>query len=252
MWDAFINLLFEILKGVEGFVGDWGLAIIVMTAIIRILLTPLTVKSTKSSAKMQALQPQLKAIQERYMDDPEQQAAAMREFYAEHKFNPLGGCLPVFLQMPIFFALFRVLRDMLPEGAHFYGVLDNLAMSVANAIAVSDPQVVTFIALDILFGVLTLVPMYLNSKNSEPEQEQQMRVMAIFMGVMMVWVGWKIPVGVLLYYNVSAIWGVVQQVFITNKVMEKVKAEEAERMKNAPIQVDVVRRERKPRPRKKN
>ena len=172
MWDAFINLLFEILKGVEGFVGDWGLAIIVMTAIIRILLTPLTVKSTKSSAKMQALQPQLKAIQERYMDDPEQQAAAMREFYAEHKFNPLGGCLPVFLQMPIFFALFRVLRDMLPEGAHFYGVLDNLSMSVANAIAVSDPQVVTFIALDILFGVLTLVPMYLNSKNSEPEQQQ--------------------------------------------------------------------------------
>ena len=253
MWDWFINFLYVTLEQLQGLLGDWGLAIIVLTFIIRLILTPLTVKSTKSSARMQALQPQLKAIQERYADDPEAQASAMREFYANNKFNPLGGCLPVLLQMPIFFALFAVLRDKLPQEAHFYGIIDSLAQSVSGAIATSGISgAAIFIALDVLFGILTLVPMLLNAKNTPAEQKQQMMIMGVVMSLMMVWVGWGIPAGVLLYYDTSAIWGVVQQVFITQKVMEDAKAAEEERLANAPIDVDVVRRERKPRPRKKN
>lgn len=252
MWDWFMQLLFEILKGIQQFVGDWGLAIIVLTLIIRIILTPLTLKSTKSSAQMQVLQPKLKEIQDRYADDPQAQAEAMRKFYAEHKFNPLGGCLPVLLQMPVFVALFTVLRDYLPKEAHFYGILDSLSQSVQGAIgSLGIGGAWVFILLDVLFALLTLIPMILNSKNTTPEQEKQMKIMGLVMTVMMFYFGWGVPVGVLLYYDTSALWGVIQQVFITQKVMDQYKAKEEERMKNAPIEVNVVRREHAPRPRKK-
>lgn len=79
-----------------------------------------------------------------------------------------------------------------------------------------------------------------------------MRMMSVVMTLMMLFVGWGLPAGVLLYYDVSTLWQVVQQLFVTQKVIEKAKAEEEERMANAPIQVDVVRRERKPRPHKKS
>ena len=79
-----------------------------------------------------------------------------------------------------------------------------------------------------------------------------MRTMSIVMSIMMLWMGWNLPAGVLLYYDVSTMWQVIQQVFVTRRVMEKAKAEEEERLANAPIEVDVVRRERKARPHKKN
>ncbi len=252
MWDWFISLLFDALKGIEGLVGDWGLAIIILTAIIRVLLTPLTVKSTTSSARMQVLQPKIKAIQERYKDDPQAQAAAMKEFYAKNHFNPLGGCLPVLLQMPVFFALFAVLRDTLPPEAHFYSILSSLSLSVSGAISSYGLLGAwVFITLDVLFGILSFIPMYLNSKTSAPEQVRQMKIMGIVMAVMMIFIGWSIPVGVLLYYNTSALWGILQQVFITEKVIDQVKKNEEERLISAPISVDVVRREHKPRPHKK-
>ena len=113
MWDWFINFLTAVLAGIEGFVGDWGLAVIILTVIIRLILTPLMAHSTKSTARMQVMQPKLQEIQERYADNPERQAEEMRKIYADMKFNPLGGCLPIFLQMPVFFGLFTVARELL-------------------------------------------------------------------------------------------------------------------------------------------
>ena len=249
MWQAFIDLLTNILGGLEGVVGDWGLAIIILTVIIRVILTPLTVKATKSSAQMQVLQPRLKEIQEKYADDPQKQQQAMQDFYAHNHFNPLGGCLPLLLQMPIFFALFSVLKQV--EG-NFYFILPSLSVSPADAFSqwgLADAWV--YILLDILFGVLTLIPMLMNSATSDPDQAKQTKIMGAVMAVMMVYFGWTVPVGVVLYYNTSSIWGVVQQQFITKKVMEKARVEEEERQLNAPIKVDVVRKEKNPRPRKK-
>ncbi len=141
---------------------------------------------------------------------------------------------------------------MLPAEAHFYTILSSLSMSVSGAIAeYGFLGAWIFITLDVLFAVLSFVPMYLNSKNSSPEQVRQMKVMGVVMSVMMLFVGWSIPVGVLLYYNTSALWGILQQIFITQRVIDQVKKNEAERMGNAPISVDVVRREHKPRPHKK-
>jgi YidC/Oxa1 family membrane protein insertase len=253
MWEWFIDLLFQILSAIAGVVGDWGLAIILFTFIIRLLLTPLTIKSTKSSAKMQAMQPMMKEIQEKYADDPQRQQQELQKFYAENSFNPLGGCLPLLLQMPIFFALFSVLRDKLPETAHFFNILPSLSQSLSGAFALGGIQEAwVYIVLDILFGVLTLVPMVINARNSDPSQRNQTLIMGVIMAGMMCWFGLNVPVGVLLYYDTSAAWGALQQTFVTRRVLEAAKAEHEARMKNRPIEVDVVRKEHKPRQHKKS
>lgn len=253
MWDWFINFMSDVLAGLQGLCGDWGVAIIILTVIIRLLIMPLMTRSTASSAKMQALQPKMMEIQERYKDDPEKQAAELQKFYAENKFNPLGGCLPILLQMPVFFALFSVTRDHIPEGATLLGTVQ-LGMSPSAMLAQSGfVAALPYILFDILFGVLTFVPMFLQSRTStNEEQNRQSMIMGVVMSIFMLWFGWTINTGVLLYYVTSSAWQVVQQQVVTKRVMEKVKAETEEKLKNAPVEVDVVRKARKPRPHKKN
>lgn len=253
MWDWIISIITAVLAFIQSLVGDWGLAIIILTAVIRLLLTPLTVSSTRSTAKMQLLQPKLVELQERYKDDPARMNEEMQKFYSQNKFNPLGGCLPVIIQMPIFFSLFSVLRDHLPAEAHFFTIFDSLAMSPQEAVStfgwVGAWAFILFLA---FFGVLTLVPMWLNQSNANAAQASQTKIMGGVMALFMVWFGWSVPIGVVLYYVTSSVWGVVQQVFITRKVMERAKEREAERMLNQPVEVDVVRKERKARPHKKD
>ena len=138
MWEALTNLITNILVGIHGFCGDWGLAIIILTLIVRLLITPLMTRSTRSSAKMQVLQPKMKELQDRYADDPERLRQEMSKFYSENKFNPMGGCLPIILQMPIFFALFSVIRNVehIAGGtASFFNIVPNLAVGPAQVIA---------------------------------------------------------------------------------------------------------------------
>lgn len=256
MWEAFTNLLTNILSGIHGFCGDWGLAIIILTLIVRLLIMPLMTRSTRSSAKMQVLQPKMQELQERYADDPETLQREMSKFYAENKFNPLGGCLPILLQMPIFFALFSVIRNVetIAGGtASFYSIVPDLTMGPAQAIAKSGiPGAAVYIFLDLLFGALTLIPLLLNTQAStDPQQVRTSRIMGVVMSVWMVWIGWNLPSGVLLYYNTSALWQVAQQQLVTKRVMDEAKAKAEADLANRPVEVDVVRRDRKKRPRKK-
>lgn len=252
MWDWFINLLTAILDGIHAFCGDWGLSIIILTLIIRILLTPLQTKSIRSSVQMQILQPKMKEIQELYADDPMRQQQELRKIYSEHKFNPLGGCLPLFLQMPVFFALFSALK-LLPAGASFYNIFPDLSAIVSQTVATIGPVAAwAYITADVLFGVLTLIPMVINMQNAQGGSQKSSLIMGVVMAGFMMWIGWgSVPVGVLLYYITSALWGVIQQVTITKHLTNKYKKEEEERLKNAPVQVNVVRKEAKPRPKKK-
>ena len=251
MWDWFIQFLTQVLETLAGATGDWGLAVIILTFVIRLLIMPLMTKSTASTARMQVLQPKLTEIQERYADDPERQMEEMRKFQAENNFNPLSGCLPMFLQMPIFFALFTVARNV-PANASFFNILPSISMSASEAFAAGGiEQAIVYILFDIAFGVLTLIPMLLNAKNTPEEQRQQSLTMGIMMSVMMLWFGWSVPAAVLLYYDTSAVWQVIQQVVVTQRVTEKVKAETEAQFKNQPKEINVVRRERKPRPKKK-
>ena len=252
MWEWFINFLTWVLAGIQGVVGDWGLSVIILTVIIRLLLTPLMAHSTKSTARMQVMQPKLQEIQERYADDPERQAEELRKVYADMKFNPLGGCLPIFLQMPVFFGLFTVARQV-PADASFYNILPSIAQSAQTVLDTSGIMAAApYILFDVLFGVLTFIPMIMNVSTQSEAQKSQTMIMGGVMALMMLWFGWGVPAAVLLYYVTSSLWQVVQQKVITQRVMEKAKAEAEAEAANRPVEVDVVRKEKKARPHKKN
>ena len=107
----FVGLTIELLKVLASFVGSYGLAIVVLTLIVRAALWPLNTSQQRSMRMMQSLQPKLKAIQERYKSNPQVMQQKMMEFYKEHNFNPMGGCLPLLIQMPIFILLYSALMN---------------------------------------------------------------------------------------------------------------------------------------------
>lgn len=107
----FTTLTIELLKVLANFVGNYGFAIIVLTIIIRLAMWPLNVSQQRSMRMMQNLQPKIKAIQDRYKSDPQKMQMKLMEFYKEHKFNPMGGCLPLLIQLPIFILLYSALMS---------------------------------------------------------------------------------------------------------------------------------------------
>lgn len=107
----FTTLTIEALKTLASFVGNYGLAIILLTLVVRFLMWPLNVSQQRSMRMMQTLQPKLKAIQDRYKSNPQVMQQKMMEFYKEHKFNPMGGCMPLLIQMPIFILLYSALMS---------------------------------------------------------------------------------------------------------------------------------------------
>ena len=131
MWDWIVNILFELLKLIQTFAVDWGLSIIILVVIIRLLLTPLMLKSTKSTARMQVLQPKMLEIQERYADDPQRQAEEMQKFYQEEGFNPMSGCLWSFLPLPILMALYVIIRRPM---MYLMGIPDAAVTSAIKAV----------------------------------------------------------------------------------------------------------------------
>ena len=210
-----VNILFVVLQFIQQFAVDWGLSIIILVLIVRIILTPLLLKSTKATARMQVLQPKMMEIQEKYADDPQRQAEELQKFYSENKFNPFGGCLPLLIQMPILLALFTLLRDLPKyfsdhEGVFsFFNILPDLTASPATSLAEGFTAGLPYLITLILFSVLTLIPQLMQSRNQTGAQAQSMRMMSVVMTLMMLFVGWGLPAGVLLYYDVSTLWQVV-------------------------------------------
>lgn len=260
MWDWFINFITQVLVQLDTMTGDLGLSIIIVTVIIRIAILPLMNKSTASTARMQVLQPKVQEIQDRYADDPQRLNDELRKFQAENNFNPLGGCLPVLIQMPIFMCFFTAARQITEVVAEkglstsFYNVIADLSTSASSTFfSAGLTAALPLILLDVAFGVLTFIPMVINLKTmTDEDQKRQTLVMGIVMSVMMLWFGWSVPAAVLLYYDTSALWQVVQQQLVTKRVMEKAKAEAEANLANKPKQIYVERRERKPRPKKKH
>lgn len=252
MWDWIINALATCIGFFEGFIGDWGLAIILLTVIVRLLLLPLTLKQMKSTAEMQVVQPLLQEIQTKYADDPQRLNEEMMKFYSEHKFNPLAGCLPMIIQMPIFFALFSVLRnlpDMYPDATafSFFSVLPDLTTSTSAVLGAGGVvAAIPYFIFTILFSLLTFLPMMMQ-KNSN----SMTKGMGAVMAVMMLFVGWSSPAGVVLYWVTSSAWACVQQFIIFKKKDAEVEEQREKEIATKPVEVNVVRREHKPRPRKK-
>ncbi len=112
MFDGFFEAVASLMSWFYGLIPSYGLAIILLTITVMVIITPLTLKSTKSMLQMQRLQPELKRLQERYKGDREKLNAEMMAFYREHQINPVGGCVPMLAQAPVFLVLYRVLRGI--------------------------------------------------------------------------------------------------------------------------------------------
>lgn len=258
-WELFKNAIFIVIDWLYSWCGDWGLAIILITVIFRILIFPITMRQNKSTLVMQKLQPKIKEIQEKYADDRTRQSEELQKVYAEAKYNPLSGCLPMLLQMPIFMALYQVLRelsnlitqsgrpdDVLP--ATFYNLLPDLSLSASTVFAFTAEAFVAaipYLVMMLLFSLSMLVPALINRSG-----DRNTLIMTGVMSVMMLWFGWTVPAGVLLYWDTSALIG-IGQTLITKKMNEHKEATiEEEMVEIKPVKVEVERKERKTRPRK--
>ena len=255
MWDAFKDAIFICIEFFYNFVHDWGLAIVIVTLIFRLILFPLMQKQIKSTFQMQKFSPLMQEIQTKYADDKQRQSAEMQKLYAESGFNPLAGCLPMILQMPIFIALFQVLYDMNTRtgGSEytFYNILPNLVASPANAWSVGVGPFIPYRILLIVFAGATFLPTLLQQKGTNNPQKNQQIFMMVIMTLMMLWIGWGSPAGVLLFWATSSVFAVAQQQITLSILRRKDREREALEAEVKPVKVDVTRKAKKPRPTKK-
>lgn len=205
----FAKPLFLLLSWLFGIFANWGWAIIGLTLIVRIVLYPLTYKGMVSMQKLKDLAPKMKEIQTKYKGDAQKMQLHIMELYKKHKVNPMGGCLPLLLQIPVFFAIYRVLYNAveLKDAAWLLWIKDLSAM---------DP----YFILPILMGG----SMYLQQKLSpttfsDPMQEKVFKFLPLIFTIFLI----TFPAGLMLYWTVNNIFSIIQQVLI-NKVMEKKKA----------------------------
>lgn len=254
MWDGILNGCAAALYELAKLVGDWGLAIIIVTLIIRLLLFPIQRKQLKSSFQMQQVQPRMQEIQTLYAGDQVKIQQEMQKLYQETGFNPLAGCLPMLIQMPIFIILFQVLRDKIGQYAggdlsvSFYNILPNLTQTVPDAFNQDIVYAIPYIVMMVLFIGLSVTPMILQMKQN-PQNKNQMVMMMGIMGIMFTWMAFISPAGVMLYWALSSGFALVQQL-ITQRVLKKEAAEKEEVAR--PVKVNVERREKKKRPTKKH
>ena len=190
-----------LLNTTDKYVGNFGVSIIIVTILIKIMLLPLTLKQDKSMKEMKKLQPELEKIKGKYANDKQMLNIKTMELYKEHKVNPLGGCLPLLLQLPILFALFGVLRNgIIPKDSSFLWL----------KLSVPDP----FYVLPVLNGAVSFFQQKLmGSADSNPQMKNMMYIFPI----MMIMFSLKMPSGLQLYWLTSSILAVVQQYFIMKK-----------------------------------
>lgn len=207
-WLWFISQpLFVLLKWLHSILGNWGVAIIAITIIVKSLMYPLTKAQYTSMAKMRALQPKMKALKEKYGDDRQKFGQATMEMYRKEKVNPMGGCFPILLQMPIFLALFYVFLES-TELRHAEFVLWLTDLSA------KDPYYV----LPILFGLSMFVTQKLQPMTvTDPMQQKMMTFMPVIFSVFFLW----FPSGLVLYWLVSNLTSIVQMLIIYRGMEKK-------------------------------
>lgn len=207
---ALVDFVVYVLNAIYGVVGNYGIAIIIVTILMRIVIFPLTLKQEKSMKKMRDLQPEIEKIKEKYKDSPQEYQQKTAELYRESGVNPLGGCLPLLIQMPVFVALYGAFSgNAIPADAKFLWFTlkqpDRLFM-IGNF---------AFNLLPILnVGVTYIQQKIMTNTTSGQESNQQMKTMLYMMPLMMLFIFYRMPSGVTLYYLVSGALSLVQQYFI--------------------------------------
>lgn len=186
--------------------ANYGLAIILLTIAIKIVMYPLTVSQIKSMKEMAYIQPKMKELQEKYKGKPEVLNKEMAELYKAHKINPLSGCLPLIVQMPFLIAIFYAIRD--------YQYIGEPSFLWMSSLADPDPRYI--------LPVVSAAATYLQTRMSTtPEQMQQQKMMLILMPVFILWISIKFPAGLVLYWAVSTIVQIIQQYYLYKKPYAK-------------------------------
>ncbi len=195
--------LFWLLDFLFGLVGNWGIAIILVTVIVKALFFNLSATSYRSMANMRRVAPKLQALKEQYGDDRAKMSAAMMELYRKEKISVFGGCLPILVQMPVFIALYWVLMEsvQLRHAPFFFWITD---------LSVKDP----YFILPLLMGASMYIQMQLNPTPPDPMQAKVMKIMPIMMTVFFLW----FPSGLVLYWLVNNILSIIQQWVITRQI----------------------------------
>lgn len=205
-WFTFISRpLLWTLNFIYSYIPNYGIAIILLSILIKVLLYPLTKKGLVSMQKMRKLQPELKKLQEKYEDDKEKLNQKMMEFYQEKDLNPLGGCLPMLLQLPIFIALYRMLEYSIElRGAHFMFWVTDLSHK--------DPYYILPVVMGIVMFFQQKYTMTASPMGGGVGQQQ--KLMMYFMPIMFVFLFMNFPVGLVLYWMTNSLMTLVQYALI--------------------------------------
>ncbi|KMN22926.1 MULTISPECIES: membrane protein insertase YidC [Pseudomonas] len=195
--------IFWLLQHIHSLVGNWGWSIIFLTMLIKGIFFPLSAASYKSMARMRAVAPKLAALKEQFGDDRQKMSQAMMELYKKEKINPLGGCLPILVQMPVFLSLYWVLLESVEmRQAPF--------MLWITDLSIKDP----FFILPIIMGATMFIQQRLNPTPPDPMQAKVMKLMPIIFTFFFLW----FPAGLVLYWVVNNCLSIAQQWYITRKI----------------------------------
>jgi len=205
----FAKPLFLLLMELEELLGNWGWAIVLLTFLVRVVLYPLTYKGMVSMQKLKDLAPKIKELQVKYKDDKQKMQVKMMELYKKHDANPLGGCLPILLQMPIFFAIYMVLYNAIElKGAGW--------ILWVNDLSVMDPYYVLPI---LMGGSMYLHQVLTPTTFQDPMQEKIFK----FLPLIFTFFFLTFPAGLVLYWFVNNVFSIIQQ-YIINKSFERKRA----------------------------
>lgn len=200
--------IFWLLTAINEWVQNWGWSIIILTILIKLAFFPLSAASYRSMAKMKLVAPKLAKIKEQYSDDRERLNRAMMDLYKTEKINPLGGCLPVLIQIPVFISLYwAILSSVEMRYAPFIGWITDLSKA--------DPYYI----LPVIMGVSMLIQTKLNPKPADPMQAKLMQIMPVAFSV----VFFFFPVGLVLYSVVNNVLSILQQWYITRNTEAEAK-----------------------------
>ena len=198
--------IFWLMNQIHALLGNWGWTIIVFTILIKLLFFPLSAAGYRSMAKIKVVTPKMQAIRERYKNDPAKMNQATMELYKAEKINPLGGCLPILVQMPVFIALFWVLQASVEmRGAPWLGWIQDLTAP--------DP----YFILPVLYAISMFITSKLNPQPTDPIQAKMMLFMPLAFSAMFIF----FPAGLVLYWVVNNILSIAQQWVITKKFETK-------------------------------
>ncbi|RTR05642.1 membrane protein insertase YidC [Halomonas nitroreducens] len=203
-WLWFIaNPLFWLLDHIHDLIGNWGWSIVILTLLVKAALWPLSAKAYKSMARMRKLGPEMQRLKEQYGDDRQKMSQEMMKFYQKEKINPLGGCLPILVQMPVFIALYWMLLESveLRHAPFMFWIQD---------LSVKDP----YFILPILMGASMFVQQLLNPTPPDPTQAKIMKMLPIVFTFFFLW----FPAGLVIYWVVNNITSIAQQYVITRKI----------------------------------